>query len=69
MKTINEDSKQSMKLAPELLAILACPRCKGEIRPVDDEPFLVCWACRLKYPVIDGIPLMLVEEAGKLDEM
>ena len=56
------------KLSRDLLALLACPRCKGEIRPTDDETYLVCRACRLKYPVVDGIPLMLVEEATILDE-
>ena len=68
MKTINEDSKHSMKLARELLAILVCPRCKGEIEPTNDESYLVCRACRLKYPVVDGIPLMLTEEAEKYGE-
>jgi uncharacterized protein len=68
MKTFNEDSKHSMKLARELLAILACPRCKGEIEPMSDGSSLVCRACRLKYPVVDGIPLMLIEEAEKYNE-
>ena len=57
-----------MALSAELQAILACPKCKGNIEPMDDEPFLVCRICRLKYPVLDGIPLMLVEEAVSLDE-
>jgi uncharacterized protein len=52
-----------MKLAQELLELLACPRCKGEIAPTDDESFLVCAACCLKYPVVDGIPHMLIDEA------
>ena len=58
----------SEKLSRDFLALLACPRCKGDIQPMDDESYLVCRACRLKYPVVDGIPLMLVEDAGKLDE-
>ncbi|OIP38279.1 hypothetical protein AUJ95_06970 [Candidatus Desantisbacteria bacterium CG2_30_40_21] len=47
----------------ELLDILACPECKGEI--VYDEPNqrLICHNCKKKYPVRDGIPVMLVEEA------
>ena len=57
-----------MALSAELLAILACPECKGNIESMDDEPFLVCRICRLKYPVLDGIPLMLAEEAVSLDE-
>jgi uncharacterized protein YbaR (Trm112 family) len=44
-----------------LLAILVCPQCKGDIRLEDDR--LICDACRLKYPVRDGIPIMLIDEA------
>jgi uncharacterized protein len=52
-----------MPLAPELLEILACPRCKG---PVELDPGggeLRCPACRLAYRVEGDIPVMLVEEA------
>lgn len=57
-----------MSLAPELLEILVCPRCKGELeyRTEPDES-LVCHACRLAYAVEDGIPIMLVDEARPLD--
>jgi len=55
-----------MKLSPELLALLVCPRCKGEIEPAPQGEFLLCPACRLNYPVVDGIPVMLVEEAREL---
>jgi len=57
-----------MNLPPELLAILVCPQCKGDIEPRDEESCLACGACRLKYPVIDGNPLMLIEEAVPVDE-
>jgi uncharacterized protein YbaR (Trm112 family) len=62
-ENIREGRKRAMKISPELLAILVCPRCKGEIEPVAEGEFLVCRTCRLKYPVVDGIPVMLVEEA------
>jgi uncharacterized protein YbaR (Trm112 family) len=52
-----------MGLSRELLEILACPKCKGEIRPDDREEKLVCDRCRLAYPVRDGIPVMLIDEA------
>ena len=53
-----------MPLAPELLSILRCPRCKGQLCVTDGErPTLDCAACRLRYPVRDGIPIMLIEEA------
>ena len=53
-----------MSLSPELLEILACPKCKGDLeyRPEPEEQ-LVCHACRLAYRVEDGIPVMLIDEA------
>ncbi len=53
-----------MSVAPELLEILVCPKCKGELeyRTEPDEQ-LVCAACRLIYSVEDDIPIMLIDEA------
>ncbi|WP_243688458.1 Trm112 family protein [Geotalea toluenoxydans] len=56
-----------MTISQELLSILACPNCKGELVLLPDGSGLVCEACRLRYPVRDGIPVMLVDEAEKLD--
>lgn len=53
---------------PELLAILACPKCKGDIRMNEEENGLICDACRLMYHIKDDIPVMLIDEATKLDE-
>ena len=53
-------------ISKELLEILACPKCKGDIRLTENGDGLVCDACRLKYPVKDGIPVMLIDEAEKL---
>jgi uncharacterized protein YbaR (Trm112 family) len=47
----------------ELLEILACPKCKGEIRLNDEKDGLICDACRLLYPIRDDIPVMLIDEA------
>ena len=52
-----------MTLSPDLLALLVCPKCKGELEYRADEQVLVCPACRLAYPVRDDIPVMLVDEA------
>ena len=49
--------------APELLEILVCPKCKGDLEYRPDEQVLVCAACRLAYPVEDDIPIMLIDEA------
>ncbi len=52
-----------MALSQELLDILACPKCKGDLRLTDQQDGLVCNACKLVYPVRDDIPIMLIEEA------
>ncbi len=56
-----------MTLQPPLLAILVCPRCRGELDYREAESALVCHACALRYPVRDDIPIMLVDEATPLD--
>ncbi len=53
-------------ISKELLEILACPKCKGVLRLTESGDGLVCDACKLKYPVKDGIPVMLIDEAEKL---
>ncbi len=50
-------------LNPDLLNILACPKCKGEVHLAENEDALVCESCRLRYAVRDGIPIMLISEA------
>jgi uncharacterized protein YbaR (Trm112 family) len=54
-----------MSLAPELLEILVCPKCKGELEYRTDPESLVCQACRLIYAVEDDIPIMLIDEAKR----
>ena len=46
---------------PQLLEILACPLCKTEVTLAGDR--LVCAQCGRRYPIRDGIPVMLAEEA------
>ena len=48
----------------ELLEILACPKCKGELRLSVDETELRCEPCRLSYRIEDGIPILLIDEAS-----
>ena len=56
-----------MKIQKELLDILACPQCKGEIRLNEEETGLICDSCRLLYEIRDGIPIMLIDEAVPVD--
>jgi uncharacterized protein YbaR (Trm112 family) len=56
-------------LAPELLEILVCPKCRGRLEHhATPREALVCRACRLVYEVQDGIPVMLIDEARPLDD-
>ena len=59
--------ERPMTLPKDLLEILVCPKCKGELeyRTAPSEE-LVCRACRLRYAVDDGIPIMLIDEAKPL---
>ncbi|MDF1553199.1 MAG: Trm112 family protein [Deferrisomatales bacterium] len=52
-----------MALNPELLEILACPQCKGELEYREVEASLLCHACNLCYRIEDDIPVMLIDEA------
>ncbi len=47
----------------ELLEILACPECKSEVELKEGR--IVCKGCGRKYPIKDGIPVMLVEESER----
>ena len=55
-----------MTLSQQLLAILVCPKCKGELEYREAESSLVCHRCMLRYPVRDDIPIMLLDEASPL---
>ena len=52
-----------MPLSPQLLEVLVCPKCRGALEYREAQSELVCHACRLRYPVRDGIPIMLIDEA------
>lgn len=52
-----------MAIDKELLDILACPACKGEISYDQENQKLICKACKRRYPIRDGIPVMLIDEA------
>jgi len=51
----------------ELLSILVCPACKAAITEKDN--YIICIDCGKKYPVRDGIPIMLIEEAELNEEI
>lgn len=57
-------SEKPYMLSQTLLDILACPACKGKIEYIETEQKLVCRGeCKRRYPIRDGIPVMLIDEA------
>ena len=56
-----------MGISKKLLEILACPQCRGEIRLTPAEDGLICDKCRLLYEIREDIPIMLIDEARRLD--
>jgi hypothetical protein len=55
-----------MAISKELLDILACPKCKGDIYLNEAGDGLICDKCRLLYEIKDDIPIMLIDEAKPL---
>ena len=56
-----------MGISKELLEILACPKCKGEVRLNPTQDGLICDRCRLFYEIREEIPIMLIDEAKPLE--
>ncbi len=57
-----------MTISKELLEILVCPKCKGEIHLNEAGDGLICEACQLMYRIEDDIPIMLIDEAVPLSD-
>ena len=57
-----------MAISQELLEILACPKCKGNIYLNDAQNGLICDSCRLLYEIKDDIPIMLIDESKPLKD-
>ncbi len=56
-----------MSINKDLLDILACPKCKGDLTLAEAEDGLICHACKLRYPIRDDIPVMLIDEAEAIN--
>jgi len=52
-----------MSIDAKLLDILACPKCKTPVQLVNSDSGLKCQTCQRVYPIKDGIPVMLIDEA------
>ncbi|NCO58990.1 MAG: hypothetical protein COZ70_04740 [Deltaproteobacteria bacterium CG_4_8_14_3_um_filter_51_11] len=55
-----------MPIKKELIDILACPKCKGDIVLNEKKDGLICHKCSLVYEIREGIPIMLIDEAKPL---
>ena len=58
----------SDKLSNKLLELLVCPKCKGKLEYDEKRSLLICPVCHIGYPVKDGIPIMLVDDAINIRE-
>ena len=56
------------KISPKLLKILVCPLCKGEVIYDEKNSELICHESKLAYQIKNGIPVMLIDEAKKLEQ-
>lgn len=65
---MSETSVGDQGVDPKLLEILVCPLTKGPLRYDRERQELISEQARLAYPIRDGIPIMLVDEARNLDE-
>jgi uncharacterized protein YbaR (Trm112 family) len=54
---------EDQALDERLLEVLVCPKCRGDLEYRPEEQSLLCQACRLRYNIRDGIPVMLIDEA------
>lgn len=56
-----------MAIDKELLEVLLCPKCQGDVLLTESGKGLICNCCRLLYEIKEGIPIMLAEESESLD--
>ncbi|SNZ14173.1 Trm112 family protein [Hydrogenobacter hydrogenophilus] len=56
-------------LDEELLNILACPKCKGDLIYNTEKQVLICENCKVFYPIEDNIPVLLIDASRPLEEL
>ena len=64
-RVTRDTEENAMSLSPELLEILACPDCKGELEYDRENEKLICHQCRLRFSIEGDIPIMLIDEAER----
>jgi uncharacterized protein len=64
-KTVGSVRGDDSMVDTKLLDILACPACRGDVEYNAKDEVLICVECSKKYPVKNGIPVMLLEESAQ----
>ena len=64
---LSHQKEMVMAISQELLDILACPKCKGDIYLNESKGGLICDSCKLLYEIKDDIPIMLIDEAKPVE--
>ena len=59
--------ENEMALSDQLLEKLACPKCKGKLKYIEEENQLLCESCKLAYRITDNIPVLLIDEAEEYE--
>jgi hypothetical protein len=54
------------KIPNDLLEVLACPSCKADLEYQEQQEKLICHNCKLAYPIKEGVPIMIIEDAQRL---
>ena len=57
-----------MNIPKDLLDVLVCPKCRGNVELSEKEDGIVCKNCRLVYPITEDIPIMLIDSAKPLED-
>lgn len=65
---MSEDREDKNGIDPKLLEILVCPLTKGPLKYDREAQELISEKAKLAYPIRDGIPIMLADEARRLDD-
>jgi uncharacterized protein YbaR (Trm112 family) len=55
-------------LSEELKGLLVCPKCRGDLEFREEQAAIRCLSCRLSYPIVDDIPVLLVDQAKPLSD-
>ena len=67
-RALRRSRKRPMPISEELLEILVCPQCHGDLTYDRAAEKLTCPACRLRYPIVEDVPVMLIEEAERIPD-